>query len=216
MVTPVPSASGKVCAVLTLCLVLFFQVSNAGAQSKEPPSPEVAKPVFVPPAIGTPSERLGAGTREISGEDLGAVVLIVPEGGGYTTSETPPLIWRLPQGFRGEMRAEVSALGEDGVALAQEGAFAPGHYGLDLSRSDLHLAIGMTYEWRVMLIQGNRIVAEASSLIERLPSTSANPGTSGIWFDALAPIVSMGLSSRVRIRDEAGLTELLDAGGIDR
>lgn len=195
----------------------FFHVcAPAASQSQDTNEKGTPDVVFVPPKIGAPADRLGAGTRDVGMEAGGPLVLIVPAGGGLTTSETPPLVWYLSEGFRGTMLAAVSAIGGDGVAMRQSGAFPPGYYGLDLRRSDMRMSTGQIFELRVELSEETRVASKATGLIERVPDTDQDPGLAGLWFDALGQYVSIGLSGRVRILDVKAFEQLLDAGGIKR
>ena len=193
--------------------------SGAIAQSDTQTVPEENEPVvFVPPAIGTPSERVGAGTRDAAG-DLGSdLTVLVPEGGGLTTMEKPPLIWRMTSGFDGVMQAQIGPVSGGGVVRRQAGRFPPGCYGLDLGRSDFSLVTGEIYRWQVRLIDEatNAIVAEASGLVERVepPERATTPAQDGLWYDALAPYVSVGLSGRARVIDAVRLGELAASAGI--
>lgn len=170
-------------------------------------------PVFVPPDIGAPGERLGAGTRDIVGMTEG-LLLLVPEGGGLTTSGAPPLVWQLANGFRGKMTTQIWAPGASGVVLKRNGPLPKGYYSLDLQRSNFRLKEGVIYVWKVVLTEGDLVVAVAESLVERVGPTDEDPGQLGIWFDALAPLVSIDLSGRVRISDNHALTQLLKAGAV--
>lgn len=203
--------------MLCLSMLLLNLVIMTGAASgKDVPqkSSDSVPPVFVPPSIGTPSERTGAGTRDVEPLTSDALILLVPPGGGLSTVAPPPLVWQVQYGFRGTMRARVSQLNGDGVELEQSGAFPPGLYGMDLRRSDFRLAEGVIYQWQVELIDDGKVVASARSLVERISPIDGNPRAAGIWFDVLGDLVSMDLSGRVRVLDQDDLTRLLTAGGV--
>lgn len=197
-----------------LALSLVIMVGTACAKDVPKSSSDTSPPIFVPPSIGAPAERTGAGTRDVSPNASDALSLLVPAGGGLTTLESPPLVWRVRSGFRGVMRARLSELNGAGVELEQNGAFPPSLYGLDLQRSDLRLAEDKIYQWQVELIADGQVVASASSFVERVGAIGSDAGAAGIWFDVLADLVSMDLSGRVRVRNQDALTRLLEAGGL--
>lgn len=196
-----------------LISTLALSGSFATAEEDQQESASADETVFVPPDVGAPAERMGAGTRDVATSNE-MVRLLVPEGGGLTTSGKPRLVWQLRNGFRGNMRAEISASGADGVVLDRNGAFPEGFYGLDLQRSDLSLEIGIIYVWRVLLQNEDAVVALTQSFVERVDATDADPGQAGVWFDVLDPLVSIDLSGRVRSSDKAALNHLLQAGGV--
>jgi hypothetical protein len=196
----------------TFVLLILF-TGSAFAERNDQAEVPAEGTVFVPPDIGAPSERLGAGTREIEGATK-AIVLLVPEGGGLTTSGTPPLVWYLSNGFRGKVTTQISAPGASGVVLERNGPVPKGYYNLDLRRSDFRLKEGVIYVWKVVLTEDDLVVGVAESLVERVGATDEDPGQAGIWFDALAPLVYLDLSGRVRVADQLALTQLLKAGGV--
>ena len=193
-------------------LTMMFCCIAIAEQNDQSDAPSEGQ-VFVPPAIGAPAQRLGAGTRDVVGT-MEAILLLVPQGGGLTTSGTPPLIWQLSSGFSGEMTTQISAPDLSGVVLEQNGPLPKGYYSLDLRRSDFRLEEGVIYVWKVTLTEGNLVVAVAESLVERVSPTAEDPGQAGIWFDVLAPLVSIDLSGRVRVTDKHLFKQLLMAGGV--
>ncbi|MCA0927937.1 hypothetical protein [Ruegeria profundi] len=117
------------------------------------------------------------------------------------------------------MTTQISAPGATDVALERQGPLPKGYYSLDLRRSNFRLNAGIIYVWKVMLIESDQVVATAESLVERVELTADDPGQTGIWFDALAPLVSIDLNGRARIADDHALTQLLKAGelaGVDQ
>lgn len=195
-----------------LALMIMFCGPAIAEQNDQSEAPADG-PVFVPPAIGAPAERLGAGTRDVVGTS-DTIILLVPQGGGLTTSGTPPLIWHLSSGFSGKMTTQISAPDFSGVVLEQIGPLPKGYYSLDLRRSDFRLEEGVIYVWKVTLTEENLMVAVAESLVERVSPTAEEPGQAGIWFDVLAPLVSIDLSGRVRVKDNRLFKQLLAAGGV--
>jgi hypothetical protein len=196
----------------TLVFMVMFWGSAVAEQDDKAVVP-AGGPVYVPPDIGAPKERLGAGTRDIVGTSE-ALLLLVPEGGGLSTSGTPPLVWHLSDGFSGKMTTHILVPGASGVMLEWNGPLPKGYYSIDLSRSDFRLKEGVIYVWKVMLTEDGLVVAVAESFVERVAPTDEDPGQAGIWFDALSPLVSVDLGGKVRIPDDHALTQLLKAGGV--
>jgi len=198
----------RVSCVMACALLLSAPLHAQTADEGPPPDP-----VFVPPDIGTPADRAGAGTRDVA-QSAGALRLLVPKDGGLTTFATPPLVWELPSGFRGTIRYSIITLEGKGVVFEQVGAFPKGLYGLDLRRSELRLSPNVIYRWTVELVQNDSPVARSVALIERVPSDGRDAATAGLWFDVLDGLVTIDLSSRVRVFDRAALDALLRAGGL--
>ncbi len=208
----------KFALLFTLALPVFFD-TGALAASEEQVTNGSNDVVFIPPEIGAPGDRMGAGTRgTLSGDDTAMLTLLVPEGGGLTTLSSPPLVWRLAHGHRGNLIIGLNPLGSLGVELQLQGPFPPGDYGLDLGRSDYTLETGRIYEWHVALIdqQSGAVLERAKALIERFPDQmkAQNPAAAGLWFDALAQLVEIGLSGRVRATDATGFGQLLETAGV--
>lgn len=188
----------------------------AGQEDGADTPPEI---VFIPPEIGVPKDRMGAGTRDVSlNTDSGLLLLLVPEGGGLTTLAAPPLIWRLTSGHRGYATVQVAPVGQAAPELRIEGPFPPGDYGLDLGRSGFELDTNLIYLWQVALIDPNsgKAVARSSGLIERVPDAlkSGAAATAGLWFDALAEVTQIGLSGRAQAKNPAGVDQLLTSAGV--
>lgn len=195
----------------SLIFGLLLWIADAAAQS--PDESERTEPVFVPPDIGTPADRAGAGTREVA-QNEGPIRLFVPEGGGLTTLATPPLIWELTVGFRGTIRSEVGTRNGAGVVFEQSGAYPRGRYGLDLERSNLRLKEGAIYHWHVELLDEGTAVARSETLIERVAPDGRTLGAAGLWFDVMEGMVSIDLSGRARVSNPTGFDALLTAGGL--
>lgn len=180
--------------------------------------------VFIPPKIGRPADRSGAGTRSPQ-EDSDRIALLVPEGGGFTLLDRPCLIWRVTEDSEGAMIASIRNIKDasEGVEKQIAGSFRAGWYALDLRRSDFALVSGKIYEWRVELVPagdgGTRSVK--ASYVERLrdadPALFADTGSAaakGLWFDAIAPLFSVDLSGRVRLLEPERLSALGTSAGL--
>lgn len=216
------------CAKLTVvlaALILAISASFSRAQTTETSTTKDGETkespvVFVPPAIGVPAGRVGAGTRDTEIEADGKLKLLIPEGGGLTTLERPPLVWVLAEGFDGVMQADIGLVSGEAVLQNQRGRFPPGYYGLDLNRSDYQLETGGIYRWRVALIDrsSGRIISEAAGFVERVAPSRGDlsAAAAGLWFDALEPYVSIGLSGRARIVDPERYNQLATSAGVSQ
>ncbi|WP_170432823.1 DUF928 domain-containing protein [Ruegeria arenilitoris] len=189
----------------------------AGDEEDTDKSPEI---VFVPPEIGTPKDRMGAGTRNVTSDAASDLLLLVPADGGLTTQAFPPLIWRLTRGHRGDAIVKLGPSGITATELHISGPFPPGDYGLDLSRSNILLDTNRVYLWQLELLDPNTnaVVERSSGLIERLPEgfRSDTPAAAGLWFDALSELVDIGLSGRVQTTNPAELEQLLNSAGVSQ
>lgn len=213
-------------ANLVVC-ALLFSLTTGTATAQQSGSDQVQSDtgiVFMPPDIGAPADRVGAGTRDI-GQDGHLVTLLVPDGGGMTTLHKPPLVWYLSEAFAGEMQSQIVPVNPpgDGASKIAEGRFQKGFYALDLSRSDLVLKPGAIYEWKVVLLDSgtDKYFDQKSAYVQvtDIPPAASAPdvaelAAAGLWFDALAPFVEIGLSGRVRVAREVGFGELVSSAGV--
>ncbi len=209
----------KLSRARTWSLALAFAICSAlpGASSDQAEQDAAApvEPVFRPPEIGTPSGLQGAGTRGAGRAKGRLVSLVVPDGGGTTSSGTPPLLWYLPDGYQGDVRLRVS--GRDGgvVAWQATGPFRSGFYALDLKRSGMKLRKDAVYEWTLQLVEGATVVATVASYVMRTGADADTVQGGGNWFDALEDAVAVGLNSRIRILDQPRFSQLLEIAGVD-
>jgi hypothetical protein len=213
---------GSGLAILITCLCLHA----LPAQSQQAPNSQTSQDevVFVPPETGAPADRVGAGTRDFEREGRG-LVLLAPPGGGLTTLPKAPLVWHISQTFSGRMEAEIVSVNrsQTGVMKITEGRFRKGYYALDLARSAMALEPGHIYKWTVTLIarQTGQIEDRQETYVEVVPLSSAPTATdaksraaAGLWFDALAPFVEIGLSGKVRLTKTTGFAQLTTSAGL--
>ncbi len=184
----------------------------------EPQAMVVERTAFIPPAMGVPADRVGAGTRGVSADPVG-LDLLVPAGGGLTTLATPILVWKLERPFDGDIQVLLGPpSGPPTYSTRITGPFQPGYVGLDLNGSGAVLEQGRIYAWTVRLIGKGSVqtIAEKAQLIERVarPEGMLSPAQSGLWYDALHPFVAVDGSGRVDLVDAARLSALLDSAGL--
>lgn len=211
--------------VVACTLALLFSTDNAMSQQTKPdekkPEGEI---VFVPPDTGAPADLVGAATRTVGTEGR-IVTLLVPEGGGVTTTQKPPLVWYLSDGFVGEMQSQIMPVNAPGggVRKTTEGRFRQGYYALDLSRSEMLLEPDTIYEWKVALLgrdSGKIVDQKVTYLQVRNVQVSASVidakalAAAGLWFDALATFVEIDFSGRVRVNSATGFHNLISSGGV--
>jgi uncharacterized protein DUF928 len=202
-----------VCAAAALAIITW-----GGFNTPSPPLPATEQTAFIPPAMGVPADRVGAGTRGVSADPVG-VHLIAPKGGGLTTLATPILIWKLERPFDGDVRVSLStASGTPVYSTMQNGPFQPGYLGLDLNGSGSSLNPNTIYRWSVRLTKKGtgQVVAEREHLIERVdpPSNMISAAQSGLWYDAVHPLVAVDSAGRVDLVDVARLQALLVSAGL--
>lgn len=182
--------------------------------------------VFVPPPSGAPADRVGAATRDAGPDEGSVLALLAPVGGGITTLLTPPLAWYLSETFAGKMYAELVSTQNPqvGVVKVAEGKFRKGYYALDLERSDMVLEQGAIYKWTVLLTaaQSGQVVDQRTTYVEivdqpisGLSQIAAVLAAQGLWFDALAPFVEIGLSGKVSVQKGTGFESLMSSAGLD-
>lgn len=214
-----PSISFSIVPCFAALIALFWLVGHASADGDDNDQDTADDLVFVPPAIGAPKDRMGAGTRDASSSaDADVVVLLIPQDGGLTTLSAPPLIWHLPRGHRGDLMVNLQPVGAHGSEFQLSGPFPPGRYGLDLERMGLHLELNTIYEWQVTLLnaQNGENAGRSTGVIERVPEqmNSATPAADGLWFDALSPLVDISLSGRVQVIEQDRFDQLLSTAGV--
>lgn len=198
-------------------LALPFSVGAESTSQKK--DTETAPVVFVPPVIGVPSDRIGAGTRDLAPNTDG-LTLLVPDGGGLTTSPKPPLIWKLDEEFTGVMQAQITPIHDaGGAAKSIQGRFSAGYYALDLNRSEMSIVTGKIYRWTVRLVDEttNRVLAEAEGLVERIEPSGevGSPAQKGLWFDAIAQVFEIDLSGRARLANKPAYLGLAASAGVE-
>jgi hypothetical protein len=184
---------------------------------------------FIPPKEGAPEARAGAGTRGAL-QVGGLITLIVPQGGGLTTLEKPPLVWHLSADFDGTIIVELEELSAGGLHVARslDGRFRSGFHALDLGRSNVTLSPGHIYRWSVRAVEtaSGKVVEDAASFVERSEQGLAPSGDpesalraaarAGLWFDALVPVFSLTLSGQARLEDPEAFAALAISGKLPR
>jgi hypothetical protein len=211
---------GAIC-VLMLNLT-FMQVAAQEETAKADGSSDQI--VFIPPAAGAPADRVGAATRDIASEGS-ILTLLVPERGGVTTHIRPPLVWHLSETHAGEMSSQITPVGTPqlGAFKSITSRFRKGYYALDLARSDFQLQPDTIYEWTVVLTDARTGAVSdwKTAYVEMVTmKSSTDPkdvqalAAQGLWFDALAPFVEIGLSGRVRIDTGSGFVGLTSSANL--
>jgi hypothetical protein len=217
--------------------------SAQGKPGAEQPAPPVATPgeaqaaspvLYVPPEIGFPGRRIGAGTRSLG--RLASLQILAPDHLGYTTLEQPTLYWYLsePTDARIDftLRDETSVEPIAEVQLA--GPAQPGVQAIRLSDLGVRLRPDVRYLWFVSLVSdperrskdfaaGAWISRRApdAALRERLAAADGQEGSvyaqSGLWYDAIgalssriaaAPADPTTREQRAALLDQVGLSEV--------
>ena len=197
--------------------------------------------VYRPPRRGTPSTRVGGGSR---GTDAVAPTLYVltPEHTGLTLKAQPALFWFVSRPVDAEM--EFALIMENDLQTVVEkrisDSVSEGIHGVSLKTLGVELKQNVPYQWSVAIVtdQGNRSsdlfssgTIERVSKSEVLPPAQADsrgePGISfyaeaGLWYDAL-DAVSRSIEKhpdrkhlfeqRASLLEQAGLIE---AAAFDR
>lgn len=173
---------------------------------------------FVPPAMGVPADRVGAGTRGVNPDSVG-LHLMAPKGGGLTTLGTPILLWKLDTAFDGDIVVDLGpAFGQAEYSATLSGPFDIGYFGLDLNGSGAALETGKIYGWTVRLIAADTetVAAEKENLIERVdrPADMVSAAQSGLWFDAIHPVIAVNDSGQVEFVDRVRFRALAQSAGL--
>jgi hypothetical protein len=199
------------------------------------PGPEKADPlVYVPPDLGFPARRMGAGTRGMG--RMASVQILAPDHLGYTTLEQPTLYWYLAEPTT--TRIEFTIRDEASVEpLLERELPAPAQGGIQALRLADHgvrLRPGTRYLWFVSLVADPgrrskdftvgawiaRLVPDAA-LRERLAAAGGGEAQiyaqNGLWYDAIAslsvriagaPADLLLLERRAALLEQVGLSEV--------
>ncbi len=176
----------------------------------------VVLPVYRPPLLGAPAERLGASTRSLVWND-GELMLLVPPRGGLSATASPILFWHLTSPFTGTSRLVLSDArsGLPFFVLDETVDWQPGIMGFDLDDWGLVLPEGRIMRWRLILTDQASEQIEATNLLEhRRPefividerdgASAAFWAERGYWFDALAASAALP-KERASLLASAGL-----------
>ena len=187
------------------------------------PPPEAPPTGFAPGTRGTPTRRVGGGSRSMASATRPLLYALVPAHVAWTKSEAPALFFyidRLPG--EGETLA-FTLLDEDGAEPLVEtklGPLArPGVQGIELSEHGVALVPGPEYEWSVSLsFAGEERSADLVSsgwIVRRPPDPAlaaalagaesdaarvAALAAAGLWYDALAAAPADSDAQRALLR----------------
>jgi len=164
----------------------------------------VARPVYIPPKLGAPSNRVSGGTR---GVDLDRPVLsvLVPDHTGLTIHAQPTLYWYVSQPLSRPISVKIVS---DSLStpLLDTTIFPPipaGILALPLAQYETHLVTGVPYQWGLEMAtdpaqpspplwSSGAIERKAPSpeflakLNQAVPSDQpALYAKEGLWYDAL-------------------------------
>ncbi|MGH7287229.1 MAG: DUF928 domain-containing protein [Myxococcota bacterium] len=211
--------------------------SEEPAPRYEPPEAEASKArassplLYVPPAIGEPARRIGAGTRGMGRQ--ASIQILAPDHLGYTTEEQPTLYWYLaeatttPVVFTIRDENSIEPLIEAQLAApAQAGVQA-----VRLADHGMRIAPGTNYQWFVSLVPeperrskdftvGAWIARREPDAALRGKLAAANGreaivfAESGLWYDAIDALSSQIASAPADRRLRAQRAALLEQAGL--
>ncbi len=166
-------------------------------------SPQLlAEATYVPPEVGTPSRRVGAGTRGAGDAMTPTITVIAPLTIGYTLQASPTLFWAIEKPVKYQI--EISIFRPDREQPLFEKRFnidKAGVHGFSLKDAGVVLEKNQSYEWFVALIKNPKNRNEdvlTSGLIKyvdksdnlqqclsKQPVMYAAYAGCGIWYDAI-------------------------------
>jgi hypothetical protein len=219
---------------------------EAGGRAADPEPPRkapvepVSEPktsaavIYVPPEIGVPGQRIGAGTRGMG--RLASIQILAPDHLGFTTEEQPTLFWYLAEPTT--TRIDFTIHDEASVEpLADFELPAPVGFGIQAVRLADHgvrLAVGTRYRWYVSLVpdpaRRSKDFTVGAWIARREPDAELRRrlaaaggrvawayAESGLWYDALevlssriaaAPADRTLHEQRAALLEQAGLSEV--------
>jgi hypothetical protein len=218
---------------------------KVGTTEPEPPyTPPTAQPsqtqasvpvLYVPPEIGLPARRIGAGTRGMG--RLASIQILAPDHLGYTTEEQPTLYWYLaePTTTRIVFTIRDEASVEPLVDVELPSPAKAGVQAVRLAEHGVKLRPGASYQWFISLVPdparrskdftvGAWISRREPDAALRARLAEAKNGRresiyaqSGLWYDAIGVLSSRIASApsdrdlreqRAALLEQAGLSEV--------
>ena len=202
----------------------------------QPSQTKASVPVlYVPPEIGVPSRRIGAGTRGMGRQ--ASLQILAPDHLGYTTEEQPTLYWYLAERTTTPI---VFTIREEGAVepLVDVELPSPDQAGVQpvrLAQHGVKLRPGASYQWFISLVPdparrskdftvGAWISRREPDAALRARLAEAKDGRkeaiyaqSGIWYDAIDALSARIASApsdrglreqRAALLEQAGLSEV--------
>lgn len=211
-------------------------VSSRGEKAAEPKAvepkekrpPTAALPVYRPPWRGAPGGRIGGGTRGLAAQWI-QMAALAPDHIALTVQEQPSLFWYINQAT--EVPAVFTFIDKEStrpiVEVRLPEAIEAGIHRVRVSDFDLHLMLGVQYEWFVSLVRDPDRRSKdviAGAVIERVQPSEAlkveraaakvdltyRYAEAGIWYDALETIsdlIEMAPADETLRRQRASLLE---------
>ena len=184
-------------AALFVSTALFLLVPSQGnAQTDSNNSDPV---VFVPPVMGSPGSRVGAGSRLAADENKTTILqLIAPKGGGLSASQSPRLYWRLKAPFDGTVNFALQVNGSEQPLVNRTTRLneTVGLQYVDLTALQIQIRDGQVYRWTITLTpQNSGKTVSATSFVEfrsldiggikisHTMLTSQELAAKGYWYD---------------------------------
>ncbi len=193
--------------------------------------------VYKPPLRGSPSGRVGGGTRGITERESFSLQVLAPDHIGYTVNDQPSLYWYVSKSIAHPI--EVTVTERNAVAPLVEkvikGPEAGGIQAIRLADYGVHLRKNVPYKWFVTLVTDPNhrskdimaggiitLVEPTPELLAKLKKTDSKSAPymyaqEGMWYDALDSISKMIDASptnmdlrkqRASFLDQVGLNEV--------
>ncbi len=182
-------------------------------------------PLYVPPSLGSPERRVGAGTRGVG--RFASLLLLAPDHIAYTSQEQPTLYWYLAQ--ETTTRIDVTLRDESSVKPLLEVQVplpaAAGVHAVRLADHGVRLRPDTNYLWFVSLVpepeQRSKDFSMGAWIRRRAPAPTARDAQAyaraGLWYEAIdtasaqiaaAPGDAARRELRARLLEQAGLSEV--------
>jgi hypothetical protein len=204
--------------------------------ASEPSQTKANVPVlYVPPEIGLPARRIGAGTRGMG--RLASIQILAPDHLGYTTEEQPTLYWYLaePTTTRIVFTIRDEASVEPLVDVELPSPAKAGVQAVRLAEHGVKLRPGASYQWFISLVpdpaRRSKDFAVGAWISRREPDAALRArlaearngrkesiyAQSGLWYDAIGVLSSRIASApsdrdlheqRAALLEQAGLSEV--------
>jgi hypothetical protein len=203
------------------------------AEEPSPPKPSVGV-LYVPPGVGFPGRRIGAGTRGMG--RLASIQILAPDHLGYTTEEQPTLYWYLaePTTLRIDFTIRDETSVEPLLEVELPRPVRTGVHAVRLADHGVRLRTGTRYLWFVSLVpepdRRSRDFTVGAWITRREPDAALRRKLAeakgreafvcaehGLWYDAIdvlssrieaAPGDGGSREQRAALLAQAGLSEV--------
>lgn len=226
-----PSRCSSYLAMLA-SIVLCFQTGHLFAGDT---------PTYQAPDSGSPTRRVGGGTRDLGSK--GFLAVLAPEHTGYVLNEQPVLYWSSSDDVKWPLAVRLAPLHQADAKSTMETILAPplkaGIHAFNLAEHGVTLEPNVVYEWTLTLKQRNGQDIITSATIKRVKNKKLNDkpealpererpqlyAGAGLWYDAIEslsaqieehPNDASLREARASLLTQVGLPQVAELDNLDK